>query len=198
MSGSGISWAICKSAPRSRQITMPATHHSSALPAAQPTESKNWRQYILQLQKVPMDRIFGDKCIMIFCMMDALTITQWQPQCQSTQGNKLQLKNVRLKYKCKLYTQKVGHKLFHIVQCHCPSSDKLHGTLCCTEDCSPVFRQHCQMQCNRNSEATAGKQPPESEVRLFLISMLIQRRLPGSNVQLWCLPLRPPKYSHNH
>ena len=28
MSGSNISWAICKSAPRSRQITTPATHHS--------------------------------------------------------------------------------------------------------------------------------------------------------------------------
>ena len=28
MSGNGISWAICKSAPRSRQITMPAPHHS--------------------------------------------------------------------------------------------------------------------------------------------------------------------------
>ena len=27
VSGSGISWAICKSAPRSRQITMPAPHH---------------------------------------------------------------------------------------------------------------------------------------------------------------------------
>ena len=27
MSGSGISWAICKSAPRSRQTTMPAPHH---------------------------------------------------------------------------------------------------------------------------------------------------------------------------
>ena len=27
-SGSGISWAICKSAPRSRQITTPAPHHS--------------------------------------------------------------------------------------------------------------------------------------------------------------------------
>ena len=26
--GRGISWAICKSAPRSRQITMPAPHHS--------------------------------------------------------------------------------------------------------------------------------------------------------------------------
>jgi len=29
VSGSGISWAICKSAPRCRQITMPAPHHSS-------------------------------------------------------------------------------------------------------------------------------------------------------------------------
>ena len=28
VSGSGISWAICKSEPRSRQITTPATHHS--------------------------------------------------------------------------------------------------------------------------------------------------------------------------
>ena len=47
MSGNGISWAICKSAPRSRQITMPAPHHSvfyrlDALPAAQPTASKHW------------------------------------------------------------------------------------------------------------------------------------------------------------
>ena len=45
-SGSGISWAICKSAPRSRQIAMPVPHHSSfyrpdALPAAQPTTSKH-------------------------------------------------------------------------------------------------------------------------------------------------------------
>jgi len=28
VSGSGISWAICKSAPHSRQITTPAPHHS--------------------------------------------------------------------------------------------------------------------------------------------------------------------------
>jgi len=28
VSGSGISWAICKSAPRSRQITTPASYHS--------------------------------------------------------------------------------------------------------------------------------------------------------------------------
>ena len=46
--GIGISWAICKSAPRSRQITMPAPHHSvfyrpDALPAAQLTASRHWR-----------------------------------------------------------------------------------------------------------------------------------------------------------
>jgi len=46
VSSSGISWAICKSAPRSRQITMPAPHHSvfyrpDALPVAQPTASKH-------------------------------------------------------------------------------------------------------------------------------------------------------------
>jgi len=33
VSGSGISWAICKSAPRSRQITMPVPHHSVFLQA---------------------------------------------------------------------------------------------------------------------------------------------------------------------
>ena len=46
VSGSGISWAVCKSAPFSSQITMPATHHSvfyrpDALPATQPTASKH-------------------------------------------------------------------------------------------------------------------------------------------------------------
>jgi len=36
VSGSGISWAICKSAPRSRQITKPAPHHSVFLQAGCP------------------------------------------------------------------------------------------------------------------------------------------------------------------
>ena len=43
VSGSGISWAICKSAPRSRQITMPALHRSVFLqagcPSCRPTNS---------------------------------------------------------------------------------------------------------------------------------------------------------------
>ena len=55
MSGSGFSWAICKSAPRSRQITTPVPHHSvfyrpDALPAAQPTASKHWRQALVNLR----------------------------------------------------------------------------------------------------------------------------------------------------
>ena len=43
VSGSGISWAICKSAPCSRQITMPTPHHSVFLqagcPSCRPTNS---------------------------------------------------------------------------------------------------------------------------------------------------------------
>jgi len=51
VSSNGISWAVCKSAPRSRQITMPVPHHSvfyrpDALPATQPTASKHWRQEV--------------------------------------------------------------------------------------------------------------------------------------------------------
>ena len=48
VSGSGISWAICKSARCSRQITTPEPHRSvfyrpDALPAARPTASKHRR-----------------------------------------------------------------------------------------------------------------------------------------------------------
>jgi len=46
VSGSGIRWNICKSAPRSRQITMPAPHHSdtqfflqAGCPSCRPTNS---------------------------------------------------------------------------------------------------------------------------------------------------------------
>ena len=43
VSGSGISWAICKSASCCRQITMPVSHHSSFLqagcPSCRPTNS---------------------------------------------------------------------------------------------------------------------------------------------------------------
>ena len=56
VSGSGISWAVCKSAYWSRLITMPAPHHSvfympDALPAAQPTASKHWRCLLILFDK---------------------------------------------------------------------------------------------------------------------------------------------------
>ena len=62
VSGSGISWAICKSAPHSRQITTPAPCHSSfyrpdALPATQPTASKHWRYSFGKTRKaIPFSR----------------------------------------------------------------------------------------------------------------------------------------------
>jgi len=61
LNGSGIIWAICKSAPLSRQITTPAPHHSSFytpddLPASQQTASKHWRhkQVILRYYFQPI------------------------------------------------------------------------------------------------------------------------------------------------
>jgi len=64
MSGSGISWAICKSAPCSRQITTPAPHHSGfyrpdALPAAQPTVSKHCQQNCIVLLTFFTKEIFN-------------------------------------------------------------------------------------------------------------------------------------------
>jgi len=41
VSGSGISWAICKSAPCSRQITTPAPHHSNSV-----------KQYIIVIKEI--------------------------------------------------------------------------------------------------------------------------------------------------
>ena len=60
VSGSCISWAMCKSAPRSRQITIAVSHHSvfyrpDALPAAQPTASKHWRQIQHNVKKTLND-----------------------------------------------------------------------------------------------------------------------------------------------
>jgi len=50
VSGSGISWAICKSAPRSRQITTPAPHHSVFLQAGCPERMISFTT--LKLEKV--------------------------------------------------------------------------------------------------------------------------------------------------
>ena len=57
VSGSGISWAICKSAPSSRQITMPAPHHSvftgrmPFLPPNQQRQSTEGKLYAYDCRK---------------------------------------------------------------------------------------------------------------------------------------------------
>ena len=58
VSDSGISCNICKSAPRSRQITTPEPHHSvfyrpDARPAAQPTASKHCPRDCLGIPNLP-------------------------------------------------------------------------------------------------------------------------------------------------
>ena len=70
VSGSGISWAICKSAPRSREITTPAPHCSlfhrpNALPATQPMTSVYWRQ-MLQQQKQFNNHFLVYLCLLVF------------------------------------------------------------------------------------------------------------------------------------
>jgi len=81
VSGSGISWAICKSAPRSRQIAAPAPHHSvfyrpDALPATQPTASKqrshkpcHWRTFWLD----SLEQIYHYSSNKLKCMQLIIT-----------------------------------------------------------------------------------------------------------------------------
>ena len=73
VSGSGIHWAICKSAPRSRQITMPAPHCSvfyrpDALPATQPTVSKHWRHQQNENRKAFTSRQNFQTNVTVLCL----------------------------------------------------------------------------------------------------------------------------------
>jgi len=50
-SGSGISWAICKSVPRSRQTTMPALHHSAAFTGRMPFLPPNQQRQSTEIKE---------------------------------------------------------------------------------------------------------------------------------------------------
>ena len=74
MGGSGISLAICKSAPRSRQIAMPTPHNSvfyrpNALPVAQPTVSILLKMTFFGFAKVKWLHLTGevDKAVRFSC-----------------------------------------------------------------------------------------------------------------------------------
>jgi len=85
VSGSGISCAICKSAPWPRHITMPASHHwdfyrPDVLLATQPTVSKHWRHFRCLLDvcnttfvrwylHMPSWRFKLSKCLLVLLLM---------------------------------------------------------------------------------------------------------------------------------
>ena len=70
MSGSGITWAICKSAPRSRHMTTPAPHHcflQAGCPSCRPTNSVK----ALKAQTNPEREIIymnGHSCMLDFLL----------------------------------------------------------------------------------------------------------------------------------
>ena len=63
VSGSGISWATCKSASRSRQITMPVPHHSKVFyrPDALPCRPTNSVKALKAMQKGTVFWIFREQ-----------------------------------------------------------------------------------------------------------------------------------------
>jgi len=98
VSGSGISWAIGMSAPRSRQITTPAPHHSvfyrpDALPVAQPTASEHWRDNCYLL----LTYLYLD---MPRCMQSVFSVlfTMWHEQACSVSSFQSTSRSVHLFY----------------------------------------------------------------------------------------------------
>jgi len=91
VSRSGIGWAVCKSAPRSRQITTPAPHQSvfyrlDALPVAQPTASKHWSNFSKRSTKI----ILHDRCLMKMALVLCLAASsRWNClDCEESTGLK--------------------------------------------------------------------------------------------------------------
>ena len=74
VSGSGISWAICKCAPRSRQITMPAAHHSvfsqAGCPSCCPTNSVK----ALKAQQRSVSRFKKERGLNLWYRLQGITI----------------------------------------------------------------------------------------------------------------------------
>ena len=78
VSGSGISWTICKSAPHSRQITMPVPHRSVFLqagcPSCCPTNSIK-APLSMNISKQEQNRCFSQ----IIHISDIISVNQWFP-----------------------------------------------------------------------------------------------------------------------
>ena len=69
VSGSGINWAICKSASRSRQITMPVPHHSSFFTGRMPFLPPNQQRQSL---------FYPNQSHFIWRLTPVTTVKVWQ------------------------------------------------------------------------------------------------------------------------
>jgi len=66
VSGSGISWLICKSAPRSTQTTIPALHHSvftGRMPFLTPDQQRQSTEAGLNVIKIFLTNIGWPVCL---------------------------------------------------------------------------------------------------------------------------------------
>ena len=97
VSGSGISWATCKSAPRSRQITTPAPHHlvffigrMPFLPPNQQCQSTEGVSTLLTLLQNNLSSVFACVVVELFagglnhsgcCMSDSVMPTDCVALC---------------------------------------------------------------------------------------------------------------------
>jgi len=83
VSGSGISWAMSKSAPRSRQITTPAPHHSiflqAGFPSCRPTNS------VKELKADNVHNKYDEIWYLVFAFSALTLLVGWQeghPACK--------------------------------------------------------------------------------------------------------------------
>jgi len=80
-SGSGISWAICKSAPRSRQITTPAPHRSAQ---GTSTVQMYWHTFTPYSHQIYMQYLVQHCLVLISQYNDTILLTT---TCKMTAGN---------------------------------------------------------------------------------------------------------------
>jgi len=137
VSGSGISWSVCKSAPSSRQTTMPAPHHSVFLTGRMPFLPPNQQcQSIEGMRKMWQSAKYAANHIKLSCLtvwlVAAITlyflfIVLWSVQVESGRtaiqrvgwvGIRQQLWQKRLEYVRQIYTQQT-HAQLYWYQYHC-------------------------------------------------------------------------------
>ena len=103
VSGSGMSWAICKSAPRSRQINTPAPHHSVFLqarcPSCCPTNSVkalkavNWKLLVDKQTPNCTFRVWHHHCRLAgFSCLVQCRVWKWRGSILATRAQKTIMK----------------------------------------------------------------------------------------------------------